>query len=79
MLQFDSNKFKKAIKQKRCVDVEWSGRKVAEKTGINHVTISRMEKGGMPELVNFANMCYWLGLPMESFFTTTPKSKQTRK
>jgi transcriptional regulator with XRE-family HTH domain len=75
MVQIDLKAFAKAIKFKRETQVEWSIQKVADKMQIGKTTLFRMECAKMPELNNYAKACYWLAVPMESFFVPIKKLK----
>lgn len=80
MVQIDLKALSKALTFKRDKQMEWSIRKTAPKIGISFATLSRIEQGMMPDLNNYARVCYWLGVPMESFFVPIKsKSKTTKK
>jgi DNA-binding Xre family transcriptional regulator len=75
MVQIDLKALSKAVTFKRDKQLEWSIRKTAPKIGINFATLSRIEAGKMPELNNYAKVCYWLGVAMETFFVPIKRKK----
>lgn len=40
-------------------------RAAAKEIGISHATLSRVERGFMPDLVNYRRICRWLGIDVE--------------
>jgi transcriptional regulator with XRE-family HTH domain len=40
-------------------------RAAAKEIGISHATLSRVERGYMPDLVNYRRICRWLGINVE--------------
>ncbi len=66
-LKFDSAAFAKQLRQKRIIDENIDLRTVAQKTGVSPATLSRVEKGRMPELLTYAALCRWLGVPMNQY------------
>lgn len=49
-----------------------SVRQAAASAGVSFSTISRVETGQQPDLVTFLNLCAWLGLPPEHFYSAFP-------
>jgi len=49
-------------------DIVISLRQAAKLSGIDHVTLSRLQKGNAPDIDTFANVCTWLDKPMSLFF-----------
>jgi len=41
-------------------------RAVAKEIGISHATLSRVERGHLPDLENYQKICRWLGIEMAS-------------
>ncbi len=41
-------------------------REVAKEIGISHATLSRVEKGFHPDLLNYQKICRWLGVEPET-------------
>ena len=39
-------------------------RAVAKEIGISHATLSRVERGHLPDLQNYQKICNWLGVDM---------------
>lgn len=46
-------------------------RAVAEEIGISHATLSRVERGFLPELATYQKICRWLGIDTPTMATTT--------
>ena len=67
--------FSKAIRQKRLIELNISGREAAKAIGVSYPTLSRIENGNMPDLITYANVCKWLGVPMETFIAKSRKIK----
>jgi transcriptional regulator with XRE-family HTH domain len=65
--------FSKAIRQKRLIDLNITGREAAKVIGISYPTLSRVENSNMPDLITYANICKLLGVPMEKFIITSKK------
>jgi transcriptional regulator with XRE-family HTH domain len=60
---------KKRRRQKRL-----SLRDLADETGVSFNTLSRVERGHIPDLVNFRRIVDWLEIPPETFFDPEPTS-----
>ncbi|WP_413989805.1 helix-turn-helix domain-containing protein [Labrys okinawensis] len=41
-------------------------RAAAAEIGISHATLSRVERGFMPDLANYRRICRWLGIEVEA-------------
>ena len=52
-------------------------REVAAETGVPYSTLSRVEKGQIPDLATFRNIVEWLGVPADRFFPTTRVRTET--
>src|SRR5258708_10388821 len=39
-------------------------REVAKEIGISHATLSRVERGHLPDLENYQKICKWMGIDM---------------
>src|SRR5436189_4069486 len=54
-------------------------REIAREIGISPATLSRVERGHLPDLETFKKICKWLGVdPGEVFgFSSSPASSQT--
>lgn len=48
-------------------------RAAAREIGISHATLSRVERGFLPDLENYKKICKWLGVDLESL----PRNKQS--
>lgn len=55
-------------------------RDLADQTGVSFNTLSRVERGHVPDLKNFQRIVDWLEIPPETFFApdeTTPSTPQS--
>ena len=43
-------------------------REASDESGVPFSTLSRIEKGRLPDLVNFQRIVEWLGVPVDEFF-----------
>ena len=41
-------------------------REVAREIGISHATLSRVERGHLPDLENYQKICKWMGINMSA-------------
>ena len=64
---FDTEKFSKAIKTKRVIDLDTGVREAAELIGVSAATVSRCENQALPDIVNYSKICAWLEVSMEKF------------
>lgn len=55
-------------------------RAAAKDIGIGHATLSRVERGFMPDLENYRRICRWLGIKVEDIVgqTTAPEQSLAR-
>jgi len=74
-IMYDGKSFGKAIKTKRIIDDDIDLREAAKKTGISAATLSRIERGRIPDLSTYATLCKWIGCTMEEYFIQKKKSK----
>ena len=44
-------------------------RQVSQDVGLSAATLSRVERGAMPDLEFYVKPCRWLGVPLETFVT----------
>ena len=52
-------------------------REVAREIGISHATLSRVERGHLPDLENYQKICRWMGLDVSAvtgFTASTPET-----
>jgi len=52
-------------------------REAAEESGVPFSTLSRIEKGHMPDLANFRRLVQWLGVSADEFFQPTETAEAT--
>lgn len=73
---FLNERFGKAIKQKRVIELDTDLRSLAKKIKISPATLSRCENGNTPDLLTYAMLCDWLGMSKDEFFAKPIKSKK---
>ena len=49
-------------------------REVSYETGVSVNTLSRVERGYLPDLKNYQRLVDWLGVPADTFLETRPES-----
>jgi transcriptional regulator with XRE-family HTH domain len=64
------------VRQRR-KDLSLSLRQASEVSGVPVATLSRVEKGGMPDFGTFSMIVEWLGENPDQFFTMTKRSENT--
>src|SRR5436190_5189988 len=52
-------------------------RAAAKEIGISHATLSRVERGFLPDLENYEKICRWLGIEANPVHARAPKSVPT--
>ena len=60
-LYYDSESLKKDLRTKRIIQLNISMDDCAKSIGISTATLSRIENGNMPDLLNFFKVVKWLG------------------
>jgi transcriptional regulator with XRE-family HTH domain len=60
-LYYDSESLKKDLRTKRIIQLNISMDDCAKSIGISKATLSRIENGNMPDLLNFFKVVKWLG------------------
>ena len=82
-LKYEGKRLAAYMKQNRVVDaknkISISLGDAAKQTGLSKATLSRLEKGSLPDVRTYAIVCQWLGMPMESFFSKSKHSSKTIK
>lgn len=61
--------FGKAVRKKRSVDDNVDLEKASLKIGVSKSTLSRIERGFVPDLKTFCKVCTWLKCDANTFFT----------
>jgi transcriptional regulator with XRE-family HTH domain len=51
-------------------------REVAREIGISHATLSRVERGHLPDLENYQKICKWMGVDISAVTGATPTTPQ---
>jgi len=72
-IKYDATGFGKALKTKRIIEDNIDLRELAKKTKISIATLSRVERGRMPDLNTYANLCQWLGCDPKQFLIKSSK------
>ena len=60
------------IRERRRTD-DISVRQAASEAGVSFMTLSRVENGSQPDLATFVQICSWLRVPPETFFSSGPR------
>lgn len=66
-MTFYNDKLAKAIKYKRVIELNIDMREAAKLIGVSASTISRVERGGMPDMITFGLVCEWLKKDLKVF------------
>lgn len=75
---FDNKNFSEQLRVRRAVlNIDMG--KAAEQIGVSKATLSRLENGHIPELLNYAKACTWLDVGMNYFILPGKKTKKTRR
>lgn len=69
--RFDTEKFAKAIKTKRVIELNIGLREAGKKIKVSTATVSRMENEYTAEIDNIIKACNWLGVSVCEFITKT--------
>ena len=54
-----------------------SVRQAADEANVSFMTLSRVENGSQPDLSTFVQICSWLRVPPETFFSGGPRREET--
>jgi transcriptional regulator with XRE-family HTH domain len=57
---YDSESLKKDLRLKRIIELELNMDECSKRIGISKSTLSRIENGSMPDLLNFLKIVKWL-------------------
>lgn len=72
-MKYERKLMAKYLKEKRVVDkknnISISLGQASKQVGVSKPTLSRLEKGSMPDVLTFAIVCNWLDKPMSLFFS----------
>lgn len=66
-MTFYHDRLAKAIRAKRVVELNYDLRATAKLIGVSASTISRVERGGMPDMITFGLICKWLKKDLKDF------------
>jgi len=76
-MKYEGKLMAKYLKEKRVVDkknnISISLGQASKQVGVSKPTLSRLEKGSMPDVLTFAIVCNWLDKPMSLFFSKSKK------
>lgn len=67
-MEFKNSTFKKDIYLKRAIENDWSLEVAAKEIGISKATLSRIERGHLPDILTFAQVCEWLNKKPNRYF-----------
>lgn len=65
---FDSVGFAEALSTKRIINLKVDLRKASELSKVSSSTLSRLERGQMPDMITFTALCTWLEVEPTKFF-----------
>lgn len=68
----DAEELRRRVVERR-QELGLSLRAAAEDSGVPFNTLSRVEKGHLPDLANFSRLVAWVGLDPAGFFRATPR------
>jgi transcriptional regulator with XRE-family HTH domain len=66
-MRLDNLQFAKDIMTKRLIEDKQSMKECCELIGTSPATLSRIERGAMPELITYANICKWLNKDLTTY------------
>lgn len=66
-MTFEHDKLAKAIRSKRVIELDIDLRGAAKLIGTSASTLSRIERGGMPDIITFGLICDWLKKDMKIY------------
>lgn len=66
-MTFYHYKLAKAIKQKRVIELDIDMREAGKQIGVSASTISRIERGGLPDIMTYGLICGWLKKDLKHF------------
>ena len=64
------------IRERRRTD-DISVRQAASEAGVSFMTLSRVENGSQPDLATFVQICSWLRVAPDTFFSSGPRRETT--
>lgn len=64
---YDSESLKKDLRLKRIIEYNFSMDVCAKHIGISKPTLSRIERGSMPDLLTFFKIVKWLGTDSKNY------------
>lgn len=67
-MELNRHNFSKSVKTKRVIEEKKDMRTASKEIGISAATLSRIERGKIPDVNTFFLCCKWLGVSMDSFF-----------
>lgn len=70
---FNILKFKFHIVRKRCIENDFSMDDVCGEIGISKATLSRIERGSLPDIETFIKICNWLQVENPNIFFENAK------
>lgn len=79
MTKFNKEKFRTNVITYRLLTNNWSMDQASKMIGISKATISRIEKGGTPDIDTFLKIVSWLGKDTSEYFIKDMRSKSEIK
>jgi transcriptional regulator with XRE-family HTH domain len=68
MTSFDSFKLKKDLITARQINNDYSMDVASKQIGISKATLSRIEKGNMPDVLTLGKLCKWMKTEPSKYF-----------
>lgn len=66
-MTFYHDKLSRAVKHKRVMELDIDMREAGRQIGVSASTVSRVERGGMPDMISFGLLCKWLKKDLKEF------------
>jgi transcriptional regulator with XRE-family HTH domain len=65
---FDAVAFGEALATKRIIKLKLSLKEAQQISGVSNSTLSKCERGMLPDMMTFATLCTWLEIEPTKFF-----------
>lgn len=67
-MKYITDQLRKDLITKRCIEKNMSMDQAVKQIGISKATLSRLEKGKLPDVETFAKVCAWLKAQPNKYF-----------
>lgn len=72
-IHYNAKSLRAAVITKRQIELDINMEKAAEQIGISKATLSRIEKGNIPDIETLTKLCLWLNKEPNTFFIIQSK------